>query len=318
MDETGNTGGNLFDSDQPLFLTAALVTRSDFDKSHKQAFDSICAQVDAEWLHAADLGFAGIEEVAPPLLKLLKAADARFFISRVEKRYLLATKFFDTFFDSGENPAVPWHVYNIRPLRLILAFKVASLLDHDVARLFWTMLMERSESRARAMIPEICQAMIDRVQHLPDARSQQVISEALTWSKAHPEGLDFYQAGRQAKNGHMPNMVAFANLLDGLEALSIKWKRPVRLIRHDRQSQFEGTLTEWHQLFSNALPYQMHLPGETRVLRKVPNSDFEVYASDISPGIQVDDIILWLFKQFLSGKDFPYHCAKILNFAMRR
>jgi hypothetical protein len=231
---------------------------------------------------------------------------------------LLATKFFDTFFDIGENPAVPWQTYNIRPLRLILAFKVASLLDEQVAQMFWKMLMEKSEARARAMIPEICEAVAGRVHYLPDARSQEVIADALAWSRDHPEGLDFYQAGRQAKNGHMPNVVAFTNLLEGLETLSSKWKRPVRLIRHDRQSQFEATLAEWHELISNALPDPIQLPGETRVLRKVHNSDFEVSASDKSPGIQVADLILWLFKQFLSGKDVPYYSAKLLNFAMRR
>lgn len=318
VDETGNTGANLFDADQPLFLTAALITKSDFDVARKHDFGRICRKLGIQSLHASELGFGRLDEVAGALLKLLKKADARFFISRVEKRYLLATKIFDTFFDSGENPAVPWQTYNIRPLRLILAFKVAYLLDEHVAKLFWSMLMERSEKRARALIPEICQAIIDRVYILPDARSRQVITDALEWSKAHPEGLDFHHTGRQAKNGHMPNMVAFTNLLDGLEDLSKKWKRPVRLIRHDRQSQFESTLAEWHNLLANALPDPIHLPGETRVLRKVHNSDFEVAASDCSPGIQVADCILWLFRQFLAGKEIPYHCAKLLNFAMRR
>jgi hypothetical protein len=32
-------------------------------------------------------------------------SDGLFFLSRVEKRYLIATKIFDTFFDSGENAA---------------------------------------------------------------------------------------------------------------------------------------------------------------------------------------------------------------------
>jgi len=318
VDETGNTGANLFDSDQPLFLTAALITKADFDLAHKREYSRICAKIGVPALHASELGFGRLEEVADDLLKVLKKADARFFVSRVEKRYLLATKIFDTFFDSGENPAVPWPTYNIRPLRLILAFKVSYLLDEHIAELFWTMLMEKSEARARALIPMICQAIIDRVDRLPDERSRQVITDALEWSKAHPEGLDFYQAGRQAKNGHMPNMVAFTNLLDGLENLSQKWKRPVRLIRHDRQSQFEGTLAEWHQLVSNALPDPIHLPGETQVLRKVHKSDFEVAASDSSPGIQIADFILWIFKQFLAGKEIPYRCAKLLNFVMRR
>lgn len=318
VDETGNTGANLFDVAQPLFLTAALITKTDFDLAYRHDYDRICRRIGVPALHASELGFGPLEEVADDLLKLLKKADARFFISRVEKRYLLATKIFDTFFDSGENPAAPWQTYNIRPLRLILAFKVAALLDEHVAKLFWAMLMEKSEVRARSLIPEICQAIMDRVHLLPDERSRLVITDALEWSKAHPEGLDFHHTGRQAKNGHMPNMVAFTNLLDGLEDLSKKWKRPVRRIRHDRQSQFESTLAEWHKMLANALPDPIHLPGETRVMRKVHNSDFEVSASDSSPGIQVADCILWIFKQFLAGRDIPYRCARLLNFAMRR
>ncbi len=140
----------------------------------------------------------------------------------------------------------------------------------------------------------------------------------MEWLKAHPEALDFYQTGRQARNGHMPNLVAFTNLLDGLEILSKKWNRDVRLIRHDRQSQFEGTLAEWHKMVANALPDPIVLPGETRVLRKVHKSNFEVAASDDSPGIQVADCILWIFKQFLAGKEIPYNSAKLLTFVMKR
>ena len=33
------------------------------------------------------------------------------------KRYLLAVKMFDVLFDSGENAAVAWHNYNLRPLK---------------------------------------------------------------------------------------------------------------------------------------------------------------------------------------------------------
>jgi hypothetical protein len=78
VDETGNTGGNLFDADQPVFLTAALITRSDFDKSHRVAFESICERTEGGKLHASELGFGGIEQIAGQTLKLLKAADARF------------------------------------------------------------------------------------------------------------------------------------------------------------------------------------------------------------------------------------------------
>lgn len=125
-DETGNTGANLFDEAQPDFYTGALVTRSNFDVVWGGKLTSICKRAGIDAVHASVLGVARLDTIAEPPLALLKKADARFFISRVEKRYLLATKVFDTFFDSGEIPAASWHLYNIRLLRLTLCFKVAT------------------------------------------------------------------------------------------------------------------------------------------------------------------------------------------------
>jgi hypothetical protein len=89
------------------------------------------------------LGVKQLEAVAADLVKLLRAAKAHFFVSRVEKRYLLATKVFDSLFDSGENAAVAWHHYNVRPLKLMLAFKLSITIDEDTARRFWQCILVR-------------------------------------------------------------------------------------------------------------------------------------------------------------------------------
>ena len=318
VDETGNTGSNIFDEAQPDFFTGALITKSNFDVLQKNTLRTICRKHGIGSLHASALGFGPIELIAPDLLKLLKKVDARFFVSRVEKRYLVATKFYDTFFDSGENPAANWNAYNVRVLKLMMCFKVASIMTDDIAREFWAMLMARNEKQARAKIPGICDAVLSNVPLLPDQRSREVVTETLMWSRDHPEALDIFIAGRQAKNGHMPNMVAFANLLDGLEWFSKRWNRPLQKIVHDRQSQFEGSLEEWHRMFSNASGEPIHLPGETMVLRKVPGSTFEVSSSDDSAGIQVADLTLWLFRQFLAGRNLPENSAKLLNHVFKK
>jgi hypothetical protein len=59
-----------------------------------------------------------LEIIADDLDALSEASRAHFFLSRVEKRYLLAVKMFDMLFDSGENAAVAWHNYNLRPLKI--------------------------------------------------------------------------------------------------------------------------------------------------------------------------------------------------------
>jgi len=242
VDETGNTGANLLDENQPDFFTAALITKTDFDLTYDGNVSRIAKRVGGSPLHAKDRGFKKIETIARDLRQVFKKADARFFISRVEKRYLLATKIFDTFFDSGENAAVAWHLYNIRPLRIMLAFKVASIVSEDIAERFWKMLLERNEAKAKAALPGICQSLIDRVGELPDQRSQDIVRDGLSWARDNPETIHLHLDSRQARNGHMPNMVAFANLLDGLEGYSKRWGRKVRRITHDQQSEFDKTL----------------------------------------------------------------------------
>lgn len=318
VDETGHTGSNIFDKAQPDFLLGALVTKSNFSVVHRSSIRSICNRVGVTSLHAAVIGPGPIEDAAPDILRLLKKIDARFFISRVEKRYLLAAKFYDTFFDSGENPAVPWSVYNIRLLRMTLCFKVATLLTEKTAREFWAMLMARNEQQARMKIPDICDAVLEYVPELGDARSREIVTDALSWSKNHPEALNIFIPRRQAKNGHMPNVVAFANLMNGLDDLSRKWKRPLKKIIHDRQSQFEGALAELHRLYSTAPNKSVRWVGETIPLQRVVGSTFETSVSDDNSGIQVVDTVLWLFRQFLKGREIRPGSGALLNYVFKK
>ena len=78
VDETGNTLNNLFDEDQPLFVTAAFITRTN-DLVAKANISAIAKKVGVDALHANGLGVAKIEQIAPDLLRLLKKTDCRFF-----------------------------------------------------------------------------------------------------------------------------------------------------------------------------------------------------------------------------------------------
>lgn len=269
-------------------------------------------------IHASAMGFKGIEAIASTLFRLVKDADGRFFISRVEKRYLAASKFFDVFFDSGENPAVPWTAYNVRPLRLLLCFKVATILTEEIVREFWAMLLAKKDSEARRAIPDICEAVLARVGGISDARSRQIVTESLEWCRKHPEALDFHLSSKEAQKGHMPNMVAFVNLLQGIEHFSQRWERPLRRITHDRQSQFEATLATWHERFSNASDEPFERPGESYVLKMGAGSTFKVAASGDSPGVQIADVALWLHRKQREGHEMPSQCQRLLHYVYKR
>lgn len=319
IDESGNTGANLFDQNQPVFLTAALMTKTNFDLIHRKDIKKICKKIDVKVLHSNELGIRKIEEVALDLLKIFKKADGRVFLARVVKIDLAATKLFDTIFDSGENLSVAWHIYNSKPLRLLLVIKVASLLNKQILKEFWGSLMDKNQSRAYDKFKKVLHEILVQAESLPDKRSREIVKEAVVWAINNPEAIHLHINARIHKYGHLPNIAIFPQLLNGIDLVSQKWNRPVREIIHDRQSQFGHTLTTWHNIVSNAKPETIKLlGGEEHTLRKVFGSKFTMSNSDESVGIQLIDTILWLFKKIQSNEGIPNNCSKLMNHVCRK
>jgi hypothetical protein len=180
VDETGNTGNELFDPEQPVFVTAAMMTKTNFDAVRRGDLKAIAGRVGTSALHANELGIGRIEEIADDLLRVIKKADAKFFVSRLEKSYLAAAKVFDTYFDAGENLAVPWHAYWIRPLRLMLMFKLATyIIDEEIARIVWDCVTAKTEAKSKGFFVDGAEAILARAPRLPDARSREIVTEAM-------------------------------------------------------------------------------------------------------------------------------------------
>jgi hypothetical protein len=318
VDESGNTGKNIFDQAQPNFYTAALLSKGNFDALYTERIRAVARKVGSETIHANELGLDRLETIADDLYALLESSKAHFFLCRVEKRYLLAAKMFDVLFDSGENAAVAWHNYNLRPLKIILAFKLAELIDDHTAREFWKCLLLPSEEDSRKMLPTICEALKSRLSILPDERSRQILGDGLDWIIKHPETIHIATEQKIAKQGHFPNLVAFANLLSGLQHFSKQWKKKVACIIHDQQSEFGSMLQSWHAMFSNAAPDVIEWAGESYSIQMVPGSQFMIKSDDESTGIQMADVALWLYGQALKGKDIPTRCKSILDLVLVR
>jgi hypothetical protein len=318
VDESGNTGKNIFDKNQPDFYTAALISKGDFDVSYGHQVKDIAQKVGADAIHANELGLGRLEGIAGDLRTLIKTSGVHFFVSRVEKRYLLATKMFDVLFDSGENAAVAWHNYNLRPMRLILAFKLASIIDDSIAHLFWDCLLLPREEDARMLLPEICEKLKARLSGIPDARSRELLKDGLEWVMKHPECVQVVTEQKIAKQGHFPNLVAFSNLLAGLQEYSKRWKKKIARITHDEQNEFGKMLRSQHHLFSNAAPDVIEWAGEKYSLQKAAGSEFVIKRDDESPGIQLADVSLWLYGQHLKGKTLPPQCARLLELILER
>lgn len=319
VDESGNTGDNLFDEAQPYFSTLAVATRSDFDKLGGRRVGKLCDHLGVPELHGADLGVGRVEEIAPDLLAILRDADARFAISRVEKRYLLATKMFDAIFDSGENLGAAAHIYMIRPLRLILVFKLAAFVPEYLAREFWAAMMAKNEHVATAGLVKFCGDVLAIIDQMPDKGAAERVRQAMEWAGANPEGIYFHSAGKLMRHGHVPNTVGFGNLLDALESISKRLGSKIRIIRHDQQSQFAAVLNFWHDMFANASPEAVEVMfGEKFVMQKAYGSKLQMVSSKESFGIQVADVLLWLFSRLSARKEIGPDSWRLMLHVFRR
>lgn len=315
IDETGNTGQNLFDAEQPTFMYGALIARTDFDTEFREYMSKLASDVGQSSLHASELGVHRLESVAGEILHILVNAHADISLCRVIKLDLAITKLVDVLFDSGENLAVPWHVYNLRPMRYLNVIKIAYLLDRDILSKFWNALMEPNQNQAYEQMRPVLAEMLSRVNSLPDQRSREIIGQAIQWAMDNPEAIHYYSNSRALRNGHLPNMAVFPELLGSIETKSQEWQQPVIEIRHDRQSQFDNMLKEWHALFSTATADPLVLPfGEKHVFRRVFGSKFTVCSPAESPGIQVIDTILWLIRRIEGGEKLPDSCAKLVGY----
>jgi len=319
IDESGNTGSNLFDVTQPTYLTAALMTRTNFDVRFQRKLDSVASKIGCKELHASIIGMQKIEPVAKDLLKIIKEADARFCVSRVEKKYLLVAKLVDVLFDSFENKAVPWHVYNLPELKSLLVIKVASILQEDVAKLFWSAIVEKKEVRSKEYFQEAIQKLGKSITMLSDQRSSALIGDAIKWASDNPEAINTHVSDKVVRLGHLPNPIAFRHLLDGIEDQSTKWKRGVTEIKHDRQGQFQKTLSMWHSFYTTKQIDMNEWPfGDLAKKSRLIDSLFVVSSATDSAGIQVIDTILWLLKQELEQKSLESNCSALTKHVFRK
>ncbi len=82
VDETGQTGRNLFDKTQPILSYGVLSSEADLDKVAEADLAALRKTLGVERLHAAELGVHRLSEVVDTLLVLQKNHRIRFDICK--------------------------------------------------------------------------------------------------------------------------------------------------------------------------------------------------------------------------------------------
>jgi hypothetical protein len=300
-DESGNSGNNLFDKNQPDFWTGTLITPVNLEKLAAPVVAKCLQIVKQSELHGNALGLGGIDKIARPLLDLFVETHSRFLFTKIEKKHLAGTKFADALLDSGTNQAMGLQQYGPRAARLPLTLQLIQLLDDkDLSE--WWQAFQKNDGVAftgvmKGLLPRLQEA---NREGLYDDRTLQLLGDALRWGIAHPEPL--LEGG--AHEGDSPNVVALTLIVSMLHQLNEDFGVRIRAFIHDEQNQFAQHLKYFHTHSKQFTLDTSNICAPLPVVKAALTfgCELEVAKSSDRLGLQLIDTVLWLIKRFIDSK----------------
>jgi len=294
IDETGNTGLNHFDSEQPLFILGSAISELDLDQHLKAEFEKLKSITGEAELHAKKLGVSGINKISKQLVKIIEKNDIKFQFSLVEKLYHVGVMIFHLIYDPGINPAASNHGFQIRQLRMALSFNFLLLLDQKVIMTFWESTQKNNITQFTSVLKEIQ----NRLKFAGfDHRSTQLLFDALEYTIQNPDEIFNSMTFKKSVSS---NISSFTSLLNSLQEMYVHEKNvKVEKVTHDEQKEFGHVISEAFKFGSQMLvPTQFNsLLAQAHSTHVLKSSSFNFAASKDSPGVQLIDIALWVFKR---------------------
>ncbi|WP_115672693.1 DUF3800 domain-containing protein [Ciceribacter selenitireducens] len=306
IDESGNTGLNLFDVNQPKLFYGVLGCPANLDVIAEPLLVDLRKELGVERIHAAELGVGRLIRVAKRIADFSKKHDLRFSLLKVTKEDHAVISFYDQVFDSGMNKAVSWHHY-FTPLRYPMLIKVAFLFDDQLRKDAWAARKETNSAKSASALVTICNTLLSRVDRLPDARSRELVSGALKWAAANPFEIDYGVGNKDTALQISPNLVGFQQVMQVMAVQSNKKGRSIRKITVDRQTEFnkaQGELASWYESL-RAVKHNTDLgPGMPKFdYSMMPEVPPTFTAGDESAGLELVDITLWIAKRLEEKRD---------------
>lgn len=314
IDESGNTGLNLFDKSQQYLYYGVLSSPLNIDDVGLKEIKNIRNKFSVNRLHAHELGVGKLSEIHKKLISFIKRYDLKFDLYRLNKSDYIIISFFDQIFDQGINPAVPYSAY-WTPLRYPLLFYVARLFDETLLHKAWSARIEKDQNKSNSLLLDVCNTLLSRVECLPDKRTKEIISDAIIWVINNVDDI-YYNKPKNKKSRLLisPNLINFQSVLFGIIRRSELDKSNVDKIIVDQQSQFNNTQKWLTQLYQKTDDILCIGPGLPEIdLRGMFKTSIECVSGMDSVGLEITDLFLWLFKRYIEKKSLSKELISVID-----
>lgn len=332
IDESGNTGNNLFDQNQPVLSYGVLSSRWDVDAHAEKQHRAILETLGTDSIHANQLGSVGLERIAQQLIELHEQYRFSFDYYFIDKPSFTVVTFFNAVFDAGINPAMKWDWY-WTPLRFPLLGVLSEILDEELRRESWRLCLVPRENLEPEYpkIAELLSKTLDALkQYRLPARFVEVLRDALEYGVDNPHEMDF---GIYSQTALSPNTIGFQFVLTAIAYRQKIHKQKALGIVVDLQTQFNGAQVQTYEIQSKIAsslrgdgsgrdrllthPFLSDVREDTETLiDHFPEEQLAISASDESFGLQLVDTYLWLANRSMKGLDVPRALQPVIDSVM--
>jgi hypothetical protein len=290
LDESGSTGLDLLNAQQPFFTLGALVGPVGLDVELRPAVAAACAELGVPRLHAADLAPAQRELVAARLREPLTRLPAYWWSARIEKRCLLFVDLFNAIV--VDNPYVLDDMYvrldALKPLvQVFRNYLTDAVLDQMLAAYVGVLKGDK--------------AAISRLTNLLDIEGRRLDAstdelERMMGRALRQSAHDGYGLTPKHRRHHAPHVHAYAFVLGDLIGHAHDHGFRFAQVVHDTQTEYEGSLRQAHAQLREARP--LVKPGgfatDVEPAEDVVPPTLDFTAAVDAPALQVVDLLLWL------------------------
>lgn len=318
IDESGNTGNNLFDKNQPVLSYGVLSCKTDLDLLGKTIHQKMLNELRVDALHANVLGVGELTRISHLLYDLQKKFRLNFDYYSIDKPSYALVIFFDCVFDAGLNPAVKWDSY-WTPLRFLLIYKLSLLFDEALLKEAWSLCIDKNIGNRSKEIAKLLEELTKRLDASNlDSRSKEIMRDAFQYGADNPLKLDFGVSDQKIIS---PNAVCFQFVVSAMaNRIKKSGRKDAFKILVDSQKQFNTAQcrTHYHSVrLQEGLSklsgvdrnqYRFHPLYENLTEEEIfkigtPKKDITISKSEDSVGLQIVDVYLWMVNRLLSGQN---------------
>lgn len=306
LDESGNTNMNLFDSEQPLLIYGLLCSKTNIDEDATIAKKVECIRnkINVKHLHGKELKEYKISKIVDDIVDLYNDYEIKIDFYLVNKVEYGIIYFYDQLFDPWNNKGASRLTY-ITPTKYLLLLKFFTLFDKDLAKQTWSTILMRGDQAINNM-QLICKELIFRLTSSKlDNRSKELISSSLQYCIKNTDELVLVLGNldKNTRKLYSPNIIIFPFTLAGIGRRKNKFNEG-SLITIDNQVKFNESQKEMFEKIKNMEGKEFQLGPYLSIQNfdKLPSSEIVFKSEDTSIGLELLDIVLWIFHRYKLGK----------------